>query len=261
MNWIAAAVLFLSATPAFAQDEHVGFRVREWFARMSGTIEGDDGSGNSTQIDLAGDLGLGDRNLTHEIQAYLRIPVLGRIYLGWWEAHDTGSEMLSRSINYNGFTYNASDRIDSEVTLDVAYLTYEFAFPTIPLGDLLKLELAIQAGIRGLRGAGSIRDTSGGFSGSQRGTVGLPTLGGHVTLELLSYVRAEAEVLGLKFSYGGYSMHYIEAYGEVVAEPLPWIFAGVGYKYVNLNLHHSGTQMFDLDVGVAGLYLTVGIRF
>jgi hypothetical protein len=260
-KWIAAAVLSLSATPAFAQDEHVGVRVREWFARMSGAIEGDDGSGNSTRIDLADDLGLGDRNLTHELQAYLRIPVLGRIYLGWWEAHDSGSETLSQSINYNGFNYNASDRIDSEVTLDVAYLTYEFAFPTIPLGDLLKLELALQAGVRGLRGVGSISDTTGGFSGTKRGSVGLPTLGAHVTLELFSFVRAEVEVLGLTFSYGGYHMDYLEACAEIVAQPLPWLFAGVGYKYVNLDLRYNGTQTFNLDVGVAGIYVTVGIRF
>src|SRR5213079_2221872 len=82
----ASVLLLLSTSPAFAQDEHVGVRVREWFARMSGTIEADNGSGTSDSIDLAADLGLGDRNLTHEIQGYLRLPLLGRIYAGWWRA-------------------------------------------------------------------------------------------------------------------------------------------------------------------------------
>lgn len=261
MKGLVTAVLFISATPAVAQDEHVGVRVREWFARMSGTIEGDDGGGNSTKIDLAHDLGLGDRNLTHEIEAYLRIPVLGRLYVGWWEAHDKGSETLSRTVDFGGVQFTQSTTVDSEVTLDVAYLTYEFAFPTIPVGELIKLELALDASVRGFRGKGSIHDSASGQSGSDRGTVALPTLGGHVTAELFKMVRAEAEVLGFVFAYGGYHLRYIEASAEVVAEPLPWIFAGVGYKYVNLNLHHHATRKFDLDLGVSGVYITAGVRF
>ena len=261
MKGLAGAFLFLLASPAFAQEEHVGIRVREWFARMSGTIEADDGSGTSDRIDLASDLGLGDRNLTTEIQAYLRLPVLGRIYAGWWRAHDTGSETLTRNVDFEGFTFSQSTTIDSEVTLDVGYLTYEFAFPTIPIGDLVKVELGAQLGVRALRGSGSIHDTSSGQTESKSGTVGLPTLGARVAVTLFTYVRAEVEVLGLAFSYGDWSMHYFEASGEIVAQPLPWLFAGVGYKLADLDFKHSGSQKFDLDVGVSGLYITAGVRF
>jgi len=261
MRFVAGVVLFLSATPAFAQDEHVGIRVREWFARMSGTVEADDGSGTSDRIDLAADLGLGDRNLTHEIQAYLRLPILGRIYAGWWRAHDTGSETISRTFDFEGVRYTAADRVDSEVTLDVGYLTYEFAFPTIPVGDLVKIELGAQLGIRGLRGEAMIHDSSSGRTEQDDGAVALPILGAHVTVQLFDIVRAEVEVLGLQFSYGDWKMHYLEACAEVVAQPLPWIFGGVGYKVVSLDFRNDGSQKFALDVGVAGLYITFGVRF
>jgi hypothetical protein len=261
MKGLSAAILFLLASPAFAQDEHVGIRVREWFARMSGTVEADDGSGTSDRLDLASDLGLGDRNLTHEIQAYLRLPVLGRIYAGWWRAHDEGSETVQRTFDFEGVTFTASSRIDSEVTLDVAYLTYEFAFPTIPIGDLVRLELGAQLGLRGLRGHAVVDDSLSGRHADETGTVGLPTLGAHVTAQLFTYVRAEVEVLGLTFSYGDWSAHYLEASAEVVAQPLPWLFGGVGYKYVALNVHHDGSDKFAVDVGVAGVYITFGVRF
>jgi len=257
----AALLLLLSGAPAMAADEIIGVRVREWFARMSGTIEADDGSGTSTRLDLAADLGLADRNLTHEIQGYLGIPVLGRIYLGWWRAHDTGSETLDRTIEFEGVTYTASTRIDSEVTLDVAYLTYEFAFPTIPVGDLVSIELSIQASIRGVRGEGSLEESAGGQSGSDSGAVGFPTLGGHVTVQLFKLIRVEVEAVGLTFRYGDWSMHYWEIYGEVVAQPLPWLFAGVGYKLAEIHVEHSGDQRFLVDVGVAGVYITAGVRF
>jgi hypothetical protein len=200
-------------------------------------------------------------NLTHEIQGYLRLPVLGRIYAGWWQAHDKGSETLTRTVEFEGVTFNQSTQVDSEVTLDVAYLTYEFAFPTIPVGDLVQVELGVQLGIRALRGEGSISESAGGRSESEDGIIALPTLGAHATVVLFSFVRAEVEVLGLAVSYGDWSAHYLEASAEIVAQPLPWIFGGVGYKVVGLEFRHSGSQKFELDVGVAGLYLTFGVRF
>ncbi len=260
MKSIAGVLLFLTAAPAFAQDEHVGVRVREWFARMSGSIEADDGSGTSDRVDLS-ELGLADRHLTHEIQAYLRLPVVGRIYGGWWRAHDTGSEVITRSIDFEGVPFSVSDRVESEITLDVAYLTYEFAFLTIPVGDVLKLELGAQLGARVMHGAGSIEDTVTMQRGEGSGTAGLPVLGVHVTAELFKYVRAEVEVAGLTFSYGDWHVNYLEASGEVVAQPLPWLFAGLGYKHVTLDIRHDGSDKFNVDVGVAGLYITFGVRF
>ena len=262
MKWTAAAILFLSAAaPAVAQDEHIGFRVREWFARMGGTIEADNGSGTSERIDLGDDLGLADRNLTHELQAYLRIPVLGRIYLGWWRAHDTGSETITRTFDFQGVQFSVSDTVNSEVTLDVAYLTYEFAFPTIPIGDVMGIEFGIQVGARAFRGDGRIDDTASGQSGQKDGIAGLPIIGGHVTVTLFEFVRAEVEVLGLAFKYADWKMHYFEASGEVVAQPLPWLFAGVGYKLSSIEFRHDGSQRFLVDVTVSGLYITAGVRF
>jgi hypothetical protein len=263
MKWTAAAILFLSgAAPALAQDEFIGVRVREWFARMGGTIEADDGSGTSERIDLGSDLGLADRNLTHELQVYLRIPVLGRIYAGWWQAHDTGSETLSRTFDFAGFTFTATTQVDSEVRLDVGYLTYEFAFPTIPVGDLLSIELAIQVSARALRGDASISESTGGQSGSKDGIVGLPTIGGHVTVTMFSsLLRAEVEVVGLAFSYGDWRIHYFEAFAEVVVQPVPWLFGGLGYKLASIDFQHSADPRFLLDVTVSGLYITFGVRF
>ena len=262
MKWTAAVLLFLAtAAPAAAQDEHIGIRVREWYARMGGQIEADDGSGTSQSVDLGADLGLADRNWTTEIQAYLRIPVVGRIYAGWWRPHDAGDETLNRTIDFAGFTFTSATNVHSEVTLDVGYLTYEFAFPTIPIGDVVGVELAVQISARAIRGDGTIEESAGGNRGSKDGIVGLPTIGGHVTVTLFEIVRAEVEVLGLAFRYADWRVHYIEASGEVTASPLPWLFAGVGYKMTNIDLRHDGSQKFLLDVTVSGLYITAGVRF
>ena len=260
MRRFAAAIFLLGASaPALAQDEVVGFRVREWFARMSGTAEAQDNNSNFTRVDLADDLGLGDRHLTTELQAYLKIPVAGRIYAGWWRAHDTGSETLTRTVDFAGQTFSVSTQVDSEFTLDVGYLNYEFAFPTIPIGNLLQLEIGASLGVRAIRGDGSI--SGGGQSASDIGTVGLPTLGAHVTAKLFDLVRVEVEVLGLAFKYSDNEVHYLETFAEATVEPLPWIFAGLGYKLAEINLQHRGTDSFHIHVDISGLYITFGVRF
>jgi len=259
MRLLATTFFFLAAAPLFAQDEHIGFRVREWYARMSGTVQGEENGIGSSTLDLSDDLGLGEKNFTTELQLYVRIPVVGRIYAGWWHAEDSGSSVLSRTISFAGQTFTASTPIDSEVTLDTAYLTYEFAFPTIPLPGFGKIELAASLGVHAFHGEGSV--VGGGIDGSRDGTIGLPTLGAHVTLGMFDWLRFEAEVQGLVFHYGDNEAHYLEVNAEVVAEPLPWLFAGVGYKYVAINATHEGSDSFHVNVDIAGFYLTVGLRF
>lgn len=261
MKIVAAVLFLLTAAPAFAQDEIVGVRVREWFARMSGSIEAEEDGTGSTRLDLADDLGLGDQNLTTELQAYLRIPVVGRIYVGWWRAQDSGSETLSRTIEFAGQTFTAATQVDSEVSLDVGYLTYEFALPVIPLGDVVELEVGVSAGIRAFRGEGKIE--GGGLDAHEDGVAGLPTLGAHVTCRLFGIVRAEVEVVGLVFSYSDHEINYYEAFAEATVEPLPWLFAGVGYKIAALNYDYDNNDgdRVHLDIGIGGFYVTAGVRF
>lgn len=256
----AAIMVFLSAAPAFAQDEHIGVRVREWYAKMEGRLTSDGGTFGGTSIDLAGDLGLDDSAFNTEIQVYGHIPFFGKLYAGWWRIDREGDETLSRSITFADQTYTASTQIKSEVMLDVGYLTYEFDFPSIPLGGVVKWELGIQVGIRGMRGEGSI--DSAIASGSDSGVIGTPVVGGHAALQVAEYLRADVEIVGLGFSYSGRRGSYLEAYGEIVAQPLPWLFAGVGYKYVALQVRDTaGSTDFDLDIHITGIFLTAGVRF
>jgi hypothetical protein len=260
MKRLAPALFaLLSAMPAMAQDERVGLRVREWYARMSGTAEAASQGLGATSIDLANDLGLGNRNWDTELQAYLAIPVLGRLYAGWWRARDSGDITLSQQIDFAGETFTAGTPVHSEFTLDVGYLNYEFAFPTIPLGDLMKLELGVGIGVQGIRGEGSI--AAAGLSASDSGTVAFPTVGAHAILKMFNFVRTEVEVRGMGIKYSNYEIHYLEAFAEATVEPLPWIFAGVGYKIAQINFERTGGNTVKLNVDLDGVYFTVGVRF
>ncbi len=260
MKGLAAALVLLSGVPAFAQDELVGVRLREWFERMHGSIQSTEPPLSGDTVNLDGDLGLGEQELAHEVQAYVRIPIVGRFYAGAWWAHAEGDEIITRTFNYGGLTFTSSDEVKTNVDLDVFYLTYEFALPTIPLGPV-NLELGIEAGARGIRGRGAIEDVTAGQKASDDGLIGLPVLGGHVTATFASWVRAEIEVVGLAFAYNGNRVSYLESNLEIVATPLPWLFAGVGYKFADVEFKRDGSSSFDLNVGLKGIYLTLGVRF
>lgn len=257
---VAAILVVLSAPPAFAQDEYIGVRVREWYAKMEGDIKAGGNVPGDTTINLASDLGLDSSEWNTEVQVYGRIPFFGKIYAGWWMVDRQGDEILSRTISFANQSFTASTEVKTEASLEVGYLTYEFDFPAIPIGDLLKWELGLQVGARVMRGEGKI--DSALVSGSDGGTIGIPVVGGHAAVQITPYLRADAEVVGLDFSYSGHRGSYFEAYGEVVAQPFSWLFAGVGYKYVSLGVRtHLSSSDFELDSHITGLYVTAGVRF
>ncbi len=66
---------------------------------------------------------------------------------------------------------------------------------------------------------------------------------------------------GLQFRYGDHEAHYLEAYGEAVVEPLPFLFAGVGYKLVQINYKNTGSNPSHVDLDIAGFYISFGVRF
>ena len=256
---VAALVVLAAAAPAAAQDETFGFRVREWYARMSGTAESQQSGASFSQVDLANDLGLGDRSWTPELQAYVRFPLVGRFSAGWWRFHETGSEILTEDVTFAGETFTVSSQVDSQFTLDVGYLDYEFVFPSIPLGDLAKVEFGVKLGARVMRGAATITDDT--QTAHDNGVFGLPTLGAHAAVRLFDLVRTEVEVVGLVFKYSNYEVHYLDVFAEATIEPLPFMFVGAGYKVAEVNVQKRGSDSFHVDIGISGFYITVGVMF
>ena len=248
----------LAAAPAWAQDETIGIRLREWYARVSGEVYAEAEGIPATTVDLDDQLGLGQAEVAHEIQAYLHLPLLGTFTAGGWYADYKGDKWLTQDFVFGDETFSASTRVQSELEIAVLYLTYEFDL-SVDLGESLKFEFGPLAGIRGIAAKGSIDNEF--VSGSEDGAGGLPVVGAHAALQLTPWLRADVEILGLTFRSFDRRATYVEAYAEVVAQLGP-LFGGVGYKYVELELRdRSSSVEFEADVTMDGLYLTVGLRF
>ncbi|HXG61635.1 MAG TPA: hypothetical protein VNO22_09680 [Planctomycetota bacterium] len=251
----ALAALLASA----ASDETVGLRLREWYAHIDGHVQAEGESIPSTDLDLDRDLGVDSPDLAHELQASLTLPLLGRLTAGAWFVDYEGDSTVTRTFTFAGQTFTTGTRVKSEMELDVYYLSYEFVFPSLPLGDLLEAELGIIGGGRLLRGEGSVESDLG--SGEDSGVAGLPVVGIHAMVRVTPWLRGDAEVVGMTFSSGDMSARYVEAYVEATGQIGP-VFAGVGYKFVRLNFSdRRSEEEFMADVDLFGVYVTAGLRF
>lgn len=258
--YLAAALALAAASPALAQDETIGVRWREWFANISGRIQGEGPSIPAADINLTETLGLDDQENAHEIQLYLNFPFVGRLYAGYWWADFEGSETLTRDITFADITFTASTNVDSTLDLDMYYLTYEFILPSIPLGDdLVRLDIGVQVGARALLVDASVE--SAFAAGKDDGGVGTPIVGVRGSLQVTEFLRAELEVAGMSVKYGTSSLRYVEGFGEVVGQLGP-AFGGVGYKWCSFDVDDSrGDVDFEAQIKLDGFYVTAGVRF
>lgn len=257
---LCALILAAAAGPAAAQDETIGARWREWFVDINGHIQGQGDLIPSSDINLTETLGLDDQENAHELQVYLQLPVLGRIYAGYWWVDFSGTETLERDITFGDVTFTASTTVDTTLELDMYYLTYEFMFPSLPLGgDTVRLDIGVQLGVRALLIDASIDSVL--LAAEDDGAVGTPILGARGALQVTPFLRAELELAGMTVRYGDASMRYVEAFGEVVGQLGP-VFAGVGYKYCSLDFDdESGDVDLEAELKLDGFYLTAGVRF
>ncbi len=258
---LLALALFLSSAPAvLAQDETLGIRWREWFANLNGHIQGQGDAVPAGDINLTRTLGLDDQENGHEIQLYLSLPFIGRLYAGYWWIDFDGQETLTRDITFADLTFSASTTVDTTLDLDMYYLTYEFMLPSIPLGgDQVRLDLGVQAGLRALLADASIESSN--LSAQDDGAIGIPIFGLRGALQIASFLRTEFEIAGMALSYGSTSLSYVESFGEVVGQLGP-AFAGVGYKWCTFDFDDSrGDVDFSTEIRLDGFYLTAGLRF
>jgi hypothetical protein len=233
-------------------------RLREWYARTEGTIEAD-AAGPGSKISLAADLDLGHRDVISEPEVVFHLSGSSRLYASWWRDSPSRDQTLTRTITFRGRSFASGIPIHSSVVFDVAALSFEYTFAKLPLGDLGVLEFSGQAGFRGFWAEGSIRTT--GEEASARGFAVTPVLGGHVAYLIRPWLRADADASGMKISLSSESFSYLETKAEIVAKPLEWLVAGIGYKYVTFHDRYSGSATSIFDADLSGGYLMVGVRF
>ena len=242
---LAAALVGLSSA---ASADVIGFSagIGYWGQAPSGTI---DPGNNSGQWDVKDDFGL-DNDHKAFVWAALEhpIPVLPNIRLEYTPMALTGNGTLSQSIEFQGTTYNASENVHSELTLNQTdiILYYEL------LDNWVNLDVGLNA---------KYVDGKAKVVGDQSGTEDVTFKG----LLPLLYVNARFDIpatglfLGAQASGIAYSGNQIVDWRANVGYSYSVFAVEAGWRGQQVKLNN--VDNVDANIKVGGPYAAVSVDF
>jgi hypothetical protein len=247
---IACLVTLLPQTPALAQVVEV--EGRYWFADLEGSAQVKGDSLPGTRFDLKNDLGVEDENLP-EVRLTFWTGPNSRIRLAYLYGKFEGDTILEQTIQFNGTTFTANSRVESEVEVHYGRLGWAYMFPIVPgifkVGPLLELKgVFIDAELKADAAGSSVRE-------SAKLPIGFPTIGLMVNLTPHRILEIFGEASGIPFGNLGY---VIDAEAGLRVVPVRWLTIGAGYRFLDVRVGD------DDDFGklrLSGPFVSVSARF
>lgn len=209
------------------------------------------GSLSGTKIDLGSDLGFDDSENFY-LEAALQLGSF-RFFAGYMPINFSGDGVLNEDTNFNGETFVAGSRVESDVDLDI----YEagIAWYAINIDDLpIRLQLGPEVAVKYVDACLDMENDIFGLKESKSVGVAIPTLGvrGRIALSDLFGIIGRAGYL----EYEDSSLLDVEAQIEFSPVPLVGIFAG--YRYLDIDVEES--DVF-IDAKFDGPYVGALVRF
>jgi hypothetical protein len=204
------------------------FEGRYWmpsFSAKAKVVEAEIGS----EFDAVDDLGIEDENLPDGRITWHTGPN-SRLRLGYTQVDYSGSKDIARTIQFDGETYSAGTRVNSE--MDIKYLRLGWIWQFINIAnDKVKLGTIVEA--KALSADVSLEAPNAGISESEYVVGGLPTVGLALDINPVKNVTLFGEVSGL--SAGRYG-HFVD------------VEAGLEYKLCKYFSINGGYRLIDLKV-------------
>src|SRR5262245_40571028 len=129
--------LLILLVPGLAPAQLIELEGRYWFADIDARAKVESGSLPGTSIDFKDDLGVDDIANAPELRLTFGLPLNNKIRLAYTYLHFEGDSTLERSINFNGSTFAANTRVDSDLKIHYGRLGWIWQPLAIP--NLLKV--------------------------------------------------------------------------------------------------------------------------
>jgi hypothetical protein len=245
----ALALLLLWAMPAGAFE--IGARGYYWFPTFKTDMKSDGAAKPGTEINLKDNLDMG----TKAFPAVEVFGGLGRSHLGltYTPINYSGSTTLASKIDFNGQTFAAGTKVDSD--LELRMLDLEYRFTALNMENILAgFSLDAIGQIKYIDGEGKI-SAANGTEGKHTLKLPIPMVGvgAHVGL-LLNLLEARAKITGISYS-GNY---LYEALADLSLTPFPLLDIHAGYKVIRVHLDRDD---FFLNANFAGPYVALTVSW
>ena len=221
---------------------------RYWFSNFASRIRVDSG-GVGTEIDGRKDLGFSDSNFpSGRVAVYLGH---NRISFEYTPIDFSGDQTVSRTVAFNGKTYNVGTRVISGLEvrhLDLAW-TYRFrlADGRVKLGPMVEAQ--------GFLMSGRLRAPAFNIDSREDLSVGIPTVGPALEISPRRMVDIYGEASGM--SAGSYG-RFIRSEAGVRIRPVTHVQFAAGYRTFNLQVANS-PDFTHLHLG--GPFIGAGFRW
>lgn len=254
---LLALVTAAIGSPVLAQSARgrgpgVELEVRLWSPELSGQIEVRE-AGIGTRIDLDSDLGLQDDEFL-EGRLSWRLTRRQKLRIGFMPLAYSGSQVVSRTIEFGGQTFALDARVDSD--LDLEYGRVGWAWQFLATGDgAFRVGPLIEA--KGFRGDAALAAETvvGGISASESFEAAFAAVGLALDLEPSSRLHVFAEATQLVGTDEG---DFRDAEAGVRFLPTSRIGLVLGYRLFDLDAEEGDDF---LDVEIEGFFFGADVSF
>jgi len=242
---IFAALLGFLTSPVLA-DEIVSLKGGYYKLEPSGDV----GVGGDV-VDIENDLGInGDDGFFAEIALQLGD---FRLFTSYLPISFSGSSVLSMDFDFNGETFFAGRRIDSDLDIDI----YEagLAWFLVNTDDLpLRIQVGPEVAVKYIDTRIEMKDKGLDMQESESAGVPIPALGARARIAVADYFGVVGRVGYLK--YKGNSLTDVDV--QVEYSPIPMIGLFAGYRYLDMDIDENDLL---LDANFSGPHAGALIRF
>lgn len=221
-----------------------------WLVNSVGTIQA-----SGTPIDLVSDLGVQQGPPTFYGKFVFKPTRRQRIVAEGTPFALTGNNIVNRTLVYRGETFNVSDTVHSNATLNYFFGGYQYDVLSGPVGHL-----GFSVGGAYLGATGTILSVTSNVSASKTETLGIPLAGSEFRIFPIPgrhWLDVDGELRGMGLGSYGY---YTEAAGNGGL----WIgHLGfqAGYRAVNADLHETGSGGSGVSVRLKGPIFSVAFKW
>lgn len=224
-----AALLFFSADALAV----LSVEGRYWFSNLDGTVKSTSAGIAGTDIDLVNTLGMESSKDFLEGRITLD---LGnhRLRYAYIPMKWTGSKTISQSVVFNGTTYSASTKVDSELKLNYHRLSYEY-----DVINTLDNRLGLILDVKYLDQQARLKASALGFDKSESIKVPVPAIGLAAQVGLPYFLTVGGEVTGITV---GKKAYLVDGEAGVNFKPIPLVTVSGGYRYFRLHIEKNDNK-------------------
>jgi hypothetical protein len=245
-----AFFLALALMPFTSSAFEIGARGYYWFPSLDGKLRVDEAGIIGTTIDFENDLAIEDEDYP-SIEAFVGA---GKHHfdLGYTKVDYSGSNVLTRTITFNGETYSIGDLVSSSIEYKMIDFHYQYDFIDLE-NALAGFSLGGVLQVKYLDGEVSLKTT--GLDEKEDFTLPIPMVGLNLHIGIIADIL-ELRVRGTIMTYSGDSMY--ELMGDISWTPFPFIDIHGGYKAFAIDVEEEDAL---LDYDMSGPYAAITISF